>query len=106
MPSAQPASSGHIPSARRSRSSTNAVLKCRRKFLRHFPGGFDDETYLDWERNYKWEAHERWDAQLGHEELRALLRAGEHVEIARRAASIESRTTCSSRSRRWRCATR
>ena len=24
------------------------ALKCRRKFLRHFPGGFADETYLDW----------------------------------------------------------
>ena len=33
---------------------------CRRKFLRYFPGGFGDETYLDWERDYKWEAHERW----------------------------------------------
>lgn len=30
---------------------------CRRKFLRVFPDGFYDETYLDWERDYKEEAH-------------------------------------------------
>ena len=35
------------------------ALRCRRKFLRFFPGGFDDETYVDWERDYKWQAHER-----------------------------------------------
>jgi hypothetical protein len=26
----------------------------------HFPGGFADPTYLEWERNYKWEAHRAW----------------------------------------------
>jgi len=30
-----------------------------------FPGGFQDETYLDWERDYTWEAHERWEQSLG-----------------------------------------
>jgi len=89
MPTAQVVSEELL---HRRRSNSNPVLKCRKKFLRYFPGGFRDETYLDWERNYKWEAHERWEAQLGREELRALLRAGEHVEIARRATSIESRT--------------
>jgi hypothetical protein len=91
MPSSQVASHEVAHRAAR-RSSTPPALKCRRKFLRYFPGGFRDETYLDWERNYKWDAHERWEAQLGRQELAALLRAGEHVEIARRAASIESRT--------------
>jgi hypothetical protein len=66
--------------------------KCRRKFLRHFPEGFDDETYIDWERDYKWEAHERWNEQLGKAELRSLIRAGKFDEIARRAVTIESRT--------------
>jgi hypothetical protein len=59
-----------------SRRATAPQLKCRRKFLQYFPGGFADETYLDWERNYKWEAHERWEAQLGRDELRVLLREG------------------------------
>jgi hypothetical protein len=63
--------------------------RCRRKFLRHFPGGFRDDTYLDWERDYKWETHQRWEAALGLAEFRALLRAGEHREIAARAVRVE-----------------
>jgi hypothetical protein len=66
--------------------------RCRRKFLRHFPGGYEDETYIDWERDYKWAAHERWQAQLGRAEFRSLLRKEEFEEIARRAVTIESRT--------------
>lgn len=66
--------------------------RCRRKFLRFFPGGFDDETYINWERDYKWEAHERWNEQLGKKTYAALLSDGEFEEIARRAVTIESRT--------------
>ncbi|HEY6210926.1 MAG TPA: hypothetical protein VIW45_01515 [Vicinamibacterales bacterium] len=66
--------------------------RCRKKFLRFFPGGFYDETYLDWERNYKWEAHERWEDALGAAEFRRLLKSGDFDEIARRAVNIESRT--------------
>src|SRR5687768_5113328 len=66
--------------------------KCRRKFLRFFPGGFTDETYLDWERNYKWEAHERWETSLGRDSLGELLGSGQHEEAARRAVAVESRT--------------
>ena len=69
-----------------------AALRCRAKFLRFFPEGFSDPTYLDWERNYKWTAHERWHQELGPGELGRLLRAGEHAEIAARAVRIESRT--------------
>jgi hypothetical protein len=68
------------------------ALRCRRKFLRFFPGGFADETYLDWERGYKWEAHERWQERLAPEAFRALLEAGGHREIADHAARVESRT--------------
>src|SRR5215204_5962204 len=65
---------------------------CRRKFLRYFPGGFKDETYLDWERDYKWEAHERWEEALGRAEFRRLLRAGGFAEAAARAVRVEQRT--------------
>lgn len=65
---------------------------CRRKFLRWFPGGFHDEVYVEWERAYKWDAHQRWTAELGADELRALLRSGENSEIAARAIRIEGRT--------------
>ena len=89
MSTAQVATSQTQPSHQRARRAS-PELKARKKFLRYFPGGFDDETYLDWERNYKWAAHERWDQLLGRQQLRSLLDDGEYVEIARRATSIES----------------
>jgi hypothetical protein len=64
----------------------------RRKFLRFFPGAFRDETYLDWERNYKWDAHRQWNELLGFTEYRVLLERGKFSEIASRALRIESRT--------------
>ena len=66
--------------------------RCRRKFLRFFPGGFRDETYLDWERDYKWETHERWEQALGEPEFRSLLRGGQFAEIAARAVRVEQRS--------------
>ena len=72
--------------------ANSGVLSARRKFLHFFPGGFDDETYLDWERNYKARAHLSWSEQLGRVAHRALLRAGKAQEIAARAVRIESRT--------------
>ena len=68
------------------------AARCRRKFLRHFPGGFRDETYIDWERGYKWQAHQRWNEELSLPQLRRQLRDGGHAEIAARAVKIESRT--------------
>jgi hypothetical protein len=67
-------------------------MRCRRKFLRFFPGGFQDETYIDWERGYKWQAHEQWNEVLDRGKYRALLKNGEVAEIAARAVRIESRT--------------
>ncbi len=72
--------------------ASESAFECRQKFLRFFPGGFRDETYLDWERGYKSEAHDRWNELLGRTEHRALLRKGEFNEIAARAVRIESRT--------------
>ncbi|MDQ6802174.1 MAG: hypothetical protein M3041_15225 [Acidobacteriota bacterium] len=66
--------------------------RCRAKFLRFFPDGFRDETYIDWERGYKWEAHEKWQAALGKSKYLKLLRDGNFDEIARIAVQIESRT--------------
>jgi hypothetical protein len=67
-------------------------LACREKFLRFFPGGFDDPKYLEWERLYKWEAHESWAAELSRARYRELLVAGQYMEIAERAIAIEGRT--------------
>jgi len=71
---------------------TPGPTRCRRKFLRFFPKGFQDPKYIDWERGYKWEAHERWRELLGREVHRELIADGEYAEVARRAVTIESRT--------------
>jgi hypothetical protein len=69
-----------------------AALRCRRKFLRFFPEGFQDETYIDWERGYKAAAHEAWASSLSRFEMRSLINKGEFAEIASRAARIEGKT--------------
>ena len=62
----------------------------RRAFLRVFPDGFSDETYLAWERNYKTEAHRKWTQEIGGKrKMRASLDAGRHSEIATAATRIE-----------------
>src|SRR4051812_9598185 len=68
------------------------AIRCRKIFLRFFPGGFRDETYIDWERGYKWTAHQQWEQQLGKDEMRAMISAQQYAEIAARAVRIESRT--------------
>jgi hypothetical protein len=77
--------------ARRPVISTG-IERARRKFLKVFPAGFRDETYLAWERDYKWKAHERWCAQLGENAFRDLIKKKKFTEIAAAAISIESRT--------------
>jgi len=71
---------------------SKAALRCKKKFLRFFPGGYSDETYYDWERGYKWEAHEQWEEVLNQTEFRRLLDSKKFEEIAARAVRLESRT--------------
>lgn len=80
-----------IASAKRAQPSARA-LRCRKKFLRYFPGGFDDPTYIDWERDYKERAHLEWMRVLSRAEMDELIARGEHREVALRAVRIESRT--------------
>jgi hypothetical protein len=81
-----------LPASVSPRRRPDRPLRARRKFLRFFPGGFRDETYLDWERSYKWETHERWQEALGRDEFRRLLKAKAHAEIAVRAVRVEQRS--------------
>jgi hypothetical protein len=75
------------------RSPPNRLMtRARRKFLRTFPGGFRDETYVDWERDYKWQAHLRWQRELNETSFRTRIAARQYEQIARLAGSIESRT--------------
>jgi hypothetical protein len=78
------------PAARRTPST--GADRCRRKFLRVFPDGFTDETYIAWEREYKEAAHWRWQATLARSTLEAQMRKREWKQIARAAVAIESRT--------------
>ena len=55
-------------------ATRNGPERCRKKFLRFFPGGFGDETYIDWERGYKANAHEQWEESLGRKMFGELLR--------------------------------
>ena len=71
---------------------SKAALQSRRIFLRNFPDHFQDETYLDWERDYKWKAHQQWLEVLNRDRFRSLLAEGKYLEIAQHAARIESRT--------------
>ena len=41
------------PGRREALALSRGAIRCRRKFLRIFPKGFHDPTYLDWERGYK-----------------------------------------------------
>jgi hypothetical protein len=80
------------PLARAAAQTSPGAVRCRRKFLRIFPNGFYDETYIAWERGYKWDAHKRWTAALGREKFRDFLKAGQYAQIAAVAVGIEART--------------
>ena len=71
--------------------SNPTAQKARRKFLHAFPDGFRDETYLDWERDYKWKAHLHWQKALGEISFRRLLVRRQFAEVAALATGIESR---------------
>jgi hypothetical protein len=92
-PTSRTARSAAEQSRRRAASAlAPGAARCRRKFLRFFPGGFRDETYLEWERQYKWETHERWNAALGREAFERLLERDGHGEIAARAVRVEQQS--------------
>lgn len=80
------------PGRLRSEAPSAAALRAQRKFLRYFPDGFADPTYVDWERAYKVAAADRWERELGGGQLGALMRAGKHQEAAARIVAIEART--------------
>lgn len=79
-------------SSRRAVEDLSGPARARRKFLRHFPRGFQDPVYLDWERDYKLEVHREWQALLSPSRFRALLEADEHAEVAARALRVEQRS--------------
>ena len=86
------ASASNLRSLRNSHRLSGGPLLCRRKFLRFFPDGFRDETYIDWERGYKERAHSLWSEQLARADFRRLVADEQFAEVAARAVRIEART--------------
>ena len=68
------------------------AARCRKKFLYYFPGGFEDETYKSWERNYKIDAHFKFQEELNREAFEKLLKQGKYEDIAQKAVRIETKT--------------
>jgi len=97
-------SSFNIDARRDALLDASALQRARRKFLKFFPGGFRDDTYLAWERDYKWNAHQEWEANFGHGKLRRMLRQGQFVEIASSLSGSNRGAVCYSHLRRWHCA--
>ena len=82
------------------------IAHCKRKFLRFFPDGFRDETYLEWERGYKLRAHEEWKTVLNRKVYQSKLSQGKFLEIGAEAVKIEARTNLLFPLKRWQFATR
>jgi hypothetical protein len=99
-PKSRPTSRKSLAPTRRQSGSNNARVpavdaraqRAKRKFLRAFPGGFRDETYLEWERDYKSAAHARWQEVLSEPSLRRLAAERQFERIALLATGIEART--------------
>jgi hypothetical protein len=92
MGTAQPSYASTRTSRKRKTPPRSLPERCRAKFLRSFPAGYHDETFIDWERDYKWQAHVQWAELLGVDDFKRLLRSRDYAEIASRAVRIESRT--------------
>ena len=71
---------------------SRGALRARKKFLKAFPGGFRDQTYLEWERGYKWNAHRQWQEVLGEPAFAEFIKEKRFQDIATAAIRIESRT--------------
>jgi hypothetical protein len=78
--------------AAKQRVVSKGAEKSRRRFLRFFPKGFRDETYIAWERGYKLGAHDRWNELLSRSAFRGLLQQGNFPEIGARALKSLSGT--------------
>lgn len=69
-----------------------ARTRCLKKFLHYFRKGFDDPTYIDWERGYKENAHLDFQQILNQGAYKRLLQEGKYNDITSQAVRIESRT--------------
>jgi len=90
--SAPPRARAKAGASQQRAAPSRGALRARKKFLKAFPGGFRDQTYLDWERDYKWNAHRQWQEVLGEAAFADFIRQKRFQDIAAAAIRIESRT--------------
>ena len=80
------------------------ALRCRRKFLQFYPGGYRDRDYVELERNYKWNAHEKWCTTLDRITYSSLLRSKKFHRLRISRCPSNRGPICCSHSRKWRFA--
>ena len=73
-------------------TTQKARTRCLKKFQHYFKGGFDDPTFIDWERGYKENAHHDFRETLNKASYQKLIEAGKFEDITMNAVRIESRT--------------
>ena len=78
-----------LPLSKEVKKARNKYLK---KFIHYFKNGFDDPTYVAWERKYKEDAHLQFRKFLDNENFSRLLKEKKFRQIALQAVQIESRT--------------
>jgi hypothetical protein len=69
-----------------------ARKRCAKKFLYYFRKGYEDATYIEWERDYKWQAHLEFRDKLDRKTFEELIRKREFKTVADIAVKLESRT--------------
>ena len=74
------------------RGAVTKRKKFLKKFLYYFKNGFEDETYIAWERKYKEDAHLKFNEVLGKKNFSKLLKLKNYKAIVQYAVQIESRT--------------
>src|SRR6188472_3982966 len=67
-------------------------LQARNKFLKKYPGGFDDPKYIEQVRGKKMKAHETFQSLLNKNEFERLLQEEDYKTIAKSAISAETGT--------------
>lgn len=70
----------------------NQREQCRKKFLRAYPGGFEDPNYISLERDPQWHAHEMFQVLLNKRTFEELLSEGDYKTFADNAIEIGTET--------------
>ena len=82
-----------VTGARASNVNYLGAARCRHKFQRYYPNGFDDEVYQVAERGVKERATLEWNTELNPPAYRRLLARGDYSRIVDIAMRVETRSS-------------